>query len=289
MSHDIHESDPADETRGREATRELSTAPADPAFRGRLGAAFASGAIDPESAAEAAPSRARPVDARRPGSRFSRLLAALAATAALVLVGAGAWAFNPGPRWQVAEGQQAHGNVLIDDEPVPADDFASLNDALVEGSKIEWNGDGDLELVSRGQLALAIVPGTQMRLPAPPPRWFTRTSGGRVESGEIRLTSGTRFHGARLTIATPQASVVMTGTTLAVIQEPMGTCVCVLEGSVHVMAGTHDMGMVPGGQRQTVFADGRAPERAEMRPVERVKLAEMRTAMAAALEKPRRD
>ena len=289
MSHDIHESDPADETRGREAARELSAALADPGFRARLEAAFASGAIDPESAAEAAPSRARPVHARRPGSGFGRRLAALAAAAALVLVGAGAWEFNPGPRWQVAEGQQAHGNVLIDGEPVPADDFGSVDDALVAGSTIEWNGDGDLELVSRGQLALAIVPGTRMLLPAPPPRWFARTCDGRVESGEIRLTSGSRFHGARLTIATPQASVVMTGTTLAVIQEPAGTCVCVLEGSVHVMAGTHDMGMVPGGQRQVVFADGRAPERAEMRPIERVKLGEMRTAMAAALEKPSRD
>jgi len=289
MSHDIHESDPADETRGLQAARALPMASADPAFRARLGAAFASGAIDPEhAAAEAAPG-ARPVHARRPGSRFSRRLVALTAAVALVLVGAAAWAFNPGPRWQVAEGQRAHGNVLIDGEPVPADDIASVDDALLPGSTIEWNGDGDLELVSRGQLALAIVPGTRMSLPAPPPRWFARASGGRVDSGEIRLTSGARFHGARLTIATPQASVTMTGTTLAVIQEPMGTCVCVLEGSVHVTAGTQDMGMVPGGQRQVVYADGRAPERAEMRPVERVKLGEMRTAMAPVLEKPRRD
>jgi ferric-dicitrate binding protein FerR (iron transport regulator) len=290
MSHDIHESDPADETRGHEAARALTAgppaAPADPAFRARLGQAFASGALDPESAPGAP---ARSIHARRPGSRFDARLRLLTAAAAALAVVAAAWAFNPGPQWRVAALQQAHGNIVIDGEPVPADDFESVNDALLPGATIEWNGDGDLELVSRGQLALAIMPGTRMRLPAPPPRWFARASAGRVESGEIRLTSGTRFHGARLTIATQEASVLMTGTTLAVIEEPMGTCVCVLEGRVRVMAGTRDMGMVPGGQRQVVFADGRAPERAGMRPIERVKLGEMRAAMAPMLEKPRRD
>ncbi|MEP7028875.1 MAG: hypothetical protein ABI960_09800, partial [Candidatus Eisenbacteria bacterium] len=194
-----------------------------------------------------------------------------------------------GPRWRVAATQAAHGNVLINDEAVPADDFESVNEALVAGATIEWNGAGDLELVSRGQVALGIAPGTRMTLPAPPPRWFARRSEGHLESGEVRLTSGPGFRGARLTISGMQASATMTGTTLAVIQEPMGTCVCVLEGRVHVMAGTHDMGMVPGGQLQQVFADGREPRRAEIRAVERVRLGAMRTAMASVLGAPQAD
>ncbi len=271
-----------DALRAQDAVRALPGVAADPEFRARLGAAFASGAIDPAAATPAE----RPIAARRPGSRLLRLALA---TAALLLVAGFAWVFNPGPRWRVAALQNAHGNVLINDEAIPADDFESINEALVAGATIEWNGSGDLELVSRGQVALGIAPGTRMTLPAPPPRWFGRHSEGRVEAGEVRLTSGTRFHGATLTIATPQASATMTGTTLAVIEEPMGTCVCVLEGTVHVMAGRHDMGMVPAGQLQQVFADGRAPHRGEMRPTERMKLGMMRAAMAPVLEQPRRD
>jgi hypothetical protein len=269
--------------RAEEALRALPAAAPDPSFRARLRDAFASGAID-------APGRAAvPIAARRPAPRLGRLELAFTAAAAALALGAFAWAFNPGPQWRVADLQNAHGNVIVNDEPVPADDIESLNDALVPGATIEWNGDGDLELVSRGQLALGIAPGTTMTLPAPPPRWFARESKGRVAMGTIRLTSGSRFRGARLVIATPEAMVFVTGTTLAVIEEPVGTCVCVLEGKVHVMAGTEDMGMVPAGQRATVFADGSPSVRAAMRPTEQVKLGEMRKAMGPVLEKPRRD
>jgi ferric-dicitrate binding protein FerR (iron transport regulator) len=229
------------------------------------------------------------IGARPPGTRLGPVQLALAGAAAAIALGAFAWALNPGPQWRVADLQDAHGNVMVDDEPIPADDAESLNEALVPGATIEWNGNGDLELVSRGQAALGIAPGTTMTLPAPPPRWFARASNGRVTMGTVRLTTGSRFRGARLTIATPEATVFVTGTTLAVIEEPMGTCVCVLEGKVHVMAGANDMGMVPAGQRQTVFADGSKPVRAEMRPVERGMLGEMRRAMGPVLEKPRRD
>jgi len=214
-----------------------------------------------------------------------RAFFALAGAAAALLAIGVTTVMNAGPRWKVAGAQAAHGNVMINDEPVPADDVASLNEALVPGAVIEWNGNGDLELVSTRELALGIAPGTKMTLPAPPPRWFARTSRGAIETGTIRLASGKRFHGARVTIATPEATVEMTGTMLSVIHEPMGTCVCVFEGAVRVMAGTHDMGMVPAGQRQVVFADGSAPIRAEMRPTERAKLGEMKEGLRAELER----
>jgi len=53
----------------------------------------------------------------------------------------------------------------------------------------------------------------------------------------------------------------------------------VFEGEVRVTAGAHDMGMVPAGHRQVVFADGRTPERAEIRPNENVELGRMRETM----------
>jgi len=223
---------------------------------------------------------ARPTAVRRPAARaWSRGLAALGAAAAVLVVGLAAWSLNPGPRWRPVGNADVDGNVMIDGEPVPAGDLASLEDALAPGATLEWRGHGDLALVSQGQLALAIAPGTRMTLPEPPPRWFGRTTHGRVEEGEIRLTSGPGFHGARVSITTPQATVAMIGTTLAVICEPMGTCVCVFEGEVRVTAGAHDMGMVPAGHRQVVFADGRTPERAEIRPNENVELGRMRETM----------
>ena len=265
------------EQRAQAALEALPRAEPDPAFRARQKEAFVAGAYAAEE---------RPVAARRPGPRTMRraFFALAGAAAALLLIGV-TTVMNAGPRWQVSRVQAAHGNVLVNDEPVPADDVASLNEVLAPGAVIEWNGNGDLELVSQGQLALGIAPGTKMTLPAPPPRWFARSARGSIETGTIRLAAGRRFHGARVTIGTPEATVEMTGTMLSVIHEPSVTCVCVFVGSVRVMAGTHDMGMVPAGQRQTVFADGRAPERAEMRPGERVKLGEMKEGIRAELER----
>ena len=266
-----------DEQKGREALDllALSQEAPDPEFRARTRTSFL----------EAAQAQAvkRPVPVQRPPYR--RAFFALASAAAVLLVVGIAVVMNPGPRWQVASIQNATGNILVDDNPIPADDVRSLNEALVPGSTIEWNGNGDIQLVSRRFLALGITPGTKMTLPAPPPRWFGRTSSGSIESGTVRLTSGPRFHGARVTIVAPQATAEMTGTTLAVIAEPQVTCVCVLEGAVHVRAGAHDMGMVPAGMRATVFGNGDAPIQAEMRPTERLKLRAMKDAVRADLER----
>jgi len=276
----MNEFDPREEEFERRASDALAALPRaepDPSFRARQKDLFVAGAY---------PREEPPVAARRPGPRTMRRAFFALAGAAAVLLAIGVTAvMNAGPRWRVAGAQSAHGNVLVNDEPIPADDVASLNEALAPGAVIEWNGNGDLELVSRRHLALGIAPGTKMTLPAPPPRWFARSSRGSIETGTIRLASGPRFHGARVTIGTPEATVVMTGTMLSVIHEPMGTCVCVFEGAVRVLAGTHDMGMVPAGQRQVVFADGSEPVRAEMRPGERVKLGEMKEGIRAELER----
>ena len=275
----MNELDPRDdEARARRAQDALSALPRaepDAAFRARQKAAFVSPAAEE-----------RPVAARRPDGRgMRRAFRALAAAAAVLLAAGVTAVLNAGPRWRVAGVQAAHGNVMVNDEPVPAGDVASLNALLAPGAVIEWNGNGDLELISKGQMALGIAPGTKMTLPAPPPRWFARSSRGALETVTIRLASGPDFHGARVTITTPEATVEMTGTMLAVIHEPMGTCVCVFEGAVRVLKGAQDLGMVPAGQRQVVFADGSAPVRAEMRPTERARLGTMKEEIRAELER----
>jgi len=70
--------------------------------------------------------------------------------------------------------------------------------------------------------------------------------------------------------------VEVTGTTLAVICEPAGTCVCVFEGVVHVGAKGAAAEAVPGGRRRYVFSDGRPPEVADIRPAEIGKLGSFR-------------
>jgi ferric-dicitrate binding protein FerR (iron transport regulator) len=96
-----------------------------------------------------------------------------------------------------------------------------------------------------------------------------------LATGEIRIATGPDFRGARLTIATPEARVEVTGTTLAVIREPAGTCVCVMQGNVRVGAGSGAMERIEAGRRIYVFNDGRPPERAEMRPTEVAPLGEL--------------
>jgi hypothetical protein len=78
----------------------------------------------------------------------------------------------------------------------------------------------------------------------------------------------------------PVAAVEVAGTTLAVIIEAAGTCVCVFEGKAMVgrlrAGGGADMSPVPGGSRCFVFQDQRPPESREIRAEEAVKLAAFR-------------
>jgi ferric-dicitrate binding protein FerR (iron transport regulator) len=289
----MSEREEEDARRAQEWLRSLRVPPAEPAFRARLRASFADGSLAHEPASAAAPAPARPLAHRRPLFARPRTWLVAAGAAAVLAVYAGI-AFNPGPHWQVASLQNAHGNVLVDDDAIPADDAASLTDALLPGATIEWNGDGDLMLISPGQLALAIAPGTRMTLPPPPPRFFSRVSRGRIEAGRVRITTGPAFHGARAEFRTPEAMAVVTGTTLAVIRDAMATCVCVSEGRVHVMgmAGREgvmpDFGMVPAGERQVVYraVQARAPERTPILPTEKEPLAGLRAAMAARWNEP---
>jgi hypothetical protein len=210
---------------------------------------------------------------------------ALAAAGLAIVLSLGAYVMNAGPRWHVADtGGVPTGNLVVDGEPVPAGDAGSLDDALTSTSHLVWEGDGDLVLHSDGGAVIALTPGTEVTMPAPPPRWFARSTSGRVERGTIRVMTGPRFRGASLTFDTPQAQVEVTGTALAVICEPAVTCVCVFEGTVEVRGPAEQSAMVPAGQRRTLFADGRPTEQADMRPSERMALDRMRREMGSLLE-----
>jgi hypothetical protein len=74
------------------------------------------------------------------------------------------------------------------------------------------------------------------------------------------------------------------GTTFAVICEPTGTCVCVMEGRLKVgTRGGPGPVEVTAGHRRYVFADGRPEESAEMRDTEHAPLGELQQRMREAM------
>jgi ferric-dicitrate binding protein FerR (iron transport regulator) len=278
--HALHE-------RVARAVRALPPEPPAAPYRTQMRARFVAGAVDAPSAVRAAQAAAAQARAPRRGFLGLRPIELGLALAGLAIVAALASSvMNAGPKWRVAPNALASGNVVVDDEPIPVTDVESLDEVLRPDSHVVWDGDGELMLHSPGGAVISILPGTEVQMPAPPPRWFARRTAGRVERGEIRVMTGPRFHGARFSITTPQAQVEITGTTLAVICEPAVTCVCVYEGAVEVrgLAPADAGAMVPAGQRRTLFADGRATEQAEMRPNERVALDRMRQRMHELLD-----
>ena len=251
-----------DEIRARDAVGSLDRPRADAAFRERLKRDFVAGRLGERRVLYP------PVAwHRRPGWRLVP-----AAAAALVVAMALA---NRGPRWTVLA-SAGDGVAVVDQHPVPLGHVEELQRALRPGARLQVPAGSEVELASPGGLVVQVTAGTEFRLPAIPGRWVGRRVAGEVWKGEIRLTTGPAFQGALLRVDTPEASVEVTGTTLAVICEPVGTCVCVYDGVVRVGAKGAEGISVPGGRRRFVFNDARDPELADIRPVELEKLGTFR-------------
>lgn len=262
------------EARARDAVRALPRPVARADFRARLRREFTSGTL--ESAAPA-------VVLRLPWHRTAMAragAAAFAAAAALVI----AFVANRAPEWKL-ESVQGDGLVVVDGTPVPTAHVEDLARRLRPGTFVQLPSGVQLELVSHGEMAVQMTGGTHASVPSLPGRWFARHAAAEVREGEIRVTTGSGFHGARLAIETPEARVQVTGTTFAVICEPAGTCVCVMEGRLMVGARGGSMSPVMGGHRRYVFADGRPEESAEMRPTEHAPLGSLRVRMTPEMQR----
>ena len=264
----------------REAVRALAPPPPDAAFRARLKREFVRGA--PAQTPAAVTSGAADTPARR-AQRFWNRRAPLwvaipvAAAATLAIVSA----LNRGPRWELLSIRGA-GEVVVDGVPVPLADDAGLARRLRPGVRLKLPADGVLEIAARGQLAIQMTPGTDLTLPATAGRWFGRRVRAGVAQGEVRIATGAKFAGARLEVVTPEVLAEVMGTTLAVIREPAGTCVCVLEGHVLVAARDEPAGeRVNPGRLRFVFNDARAPMTSSMRATEEGPLRDFRTRRAA--------
>ena len=264
----------ADMERARETLRALPAAAPRAAFRSRLRQEFVTGAIE-----SAPPPRTLSIPWYRTSmARWGAT--AVAAAAALVVVSV----MNQAPAWKLSD-VRGEGIVVVDGVPIPTQHVEELEQHLKPGVFVQVPDGVELEIASAGELAIEYTAGTEASLPQAPGRWFQRHALAEVRVGELRFTTGSAFHGARLAIETHEARVEATGTTFAVICEPTGTCVCVYEGRVRV--GTRvgvGMAMVEAGRRRYLFTDGRPDENAEMRDTEHAELPRFKARMSGMMK-----
>ncbi len=255
----------------QEVARRLARPAADPMFRASLRAAFVTGTI---------PERHVPPLLRLVRNTRFRVFAGATTIAAAAAVVTALW-LNPGPAWQVL-GTSGAGALVIDGRPVALESYAEIEPLLRAGARITLPADSQLDLALPGIARVQIVGGSEVVLPASPGRWHGRAVVGSLAAGELRITTGPRFHGTRLAIETPETRVVVTGTTLAVFRLPDASCVCVLEGKVSMSGAGAHLETVRAGFRQVVYRDGRAPLVEPIRPMEAMKLEMLRAQAEAA-------
>ena len=287
MTESSHEDLPPEAERARRALRTQEPPRANAAFRERLREEFVWGRLGAteERAAE------RPERSHR-GARpwFRQPLPRLAAFAAAAMLAVFVADFaNRGPAWTILEASGT-GVILVDGDPIPIDQTDLLAERIRPGVEVELPPSGKLEILSARTLLIELTPGTRLTIPPPPPRYFSRNAELWTRAGLLRLTTGPSFRGARLDVHTPDAMTRVTGTTLAVIMEPMGTCVCVLEGEVQVGRGSGGPMMAIGsGRRGYVFRDGSPPITDSIRGKETMELARFRSTRLHILEGEQRN
>ena len=213
-----------------------------------------------------APSERTPAPAPPPPWWSWTVLRWAAAPIGLATLAAALVAVDRGPRWEVLSASGT-GVAIVNDRPIPMNHVDDLNRWIRAGVRVRVPENSYLEIASLGQLAFHLEPGTDLTLPRPPGRWFDRTSSGTLRSGVVRMTSGRRFAGARLTLVTPEAEVEVTGTALAVRREPQGTAVCVLQGTARMRSPNGTMTAVPEGECRSID-DGQAHESAALSATE---------------------
>jgi len=200
--------------------------------------------------------------------RWSYIPLALAMLLAIVLF------LNRGPAWMVLQTDQT-GTLLVDDRVISLSK-GGVSSVLVSGKTVELASAGPMLLASPGHLAMEILPGARVTIPALPGRWFGRTGRGEVAEGSVRILTGPSFKGSELWIGTPEASVLISGSTLSIRRSEKGTRVSVLEGEVRLGRDPSDLELIPEGTSRTVYADGRSPSTRKLATSEKADLTRLR-------------
>ena len=210
--------------------------PASPEAKERARAAFLRGAAVP---------------GREPSTVVSRRIPRLVPLAlAASLMALGFYGLAPTDAWVVLGA--ADGTAVDGSRVSTGDHFTAGRGETASGGYL------DVQLGER--LRVVVSEDTRVRLPAGPGRWLGRTRVMDVQQGEILGTTGRRKLGYVLVVHTPEADARILGTTFAVTRNPLGTCVCLLEGSIDVTCNETGQGIrIPAGQKVQIFEDGQSP------------------------------
>lgn len=256
------------EERTRRALHALPEVKARPEFRARLKRQFTEGSLAPASGF----TLGRRIEAwwRRP-----LLVTGAAVGAVALLLLAFRWG-SPTQNWQVdpaaAEALTRNGSA------------ATKETRFAGGDRIVNQGLTDVVFELPNLVHAQLTPGSTWTLPRRDGFFGLQLArdarySAHVEQGEVRITTMPRFHGSRLFIRTDEAEIEVTGTTLAVIRQPYGTCTCVLEGTVRMSTDDASWVSVSAGERRTRYIDGKEDLVEPILPMETMKLEMFRDAM----------
>jgi len=234
----------AGEQAARDAVRALASPRAGQGFRSRLRHEFTTGRFG------------RHVPGPVPFALWSTRPRVLVPLAAGLLLVAGV-TLNRGPDWRLVAAA-GDGSVTVNGMRFAPDDPA-LASRLGRGGHVRIEGGVTLDVVAPGVAAVTLAPGAELKLSSAPGRWWSRGMRADVVVGDAYFTTGRAFHGAHLDVSTAEVNVRAVGTAFAVLCEPGGTCVCVMEGRVRVdeAGAAHATAVeVPEGMRRIVHDGG---------------------------------
>jgi hypothetical protein len=245
----------------------MPTAKPDPAFKTRLREQFVKESTAPhQDTGSRRSSRADSKRWRRPTRRTEIWVTAsvtlLAASLLLLAV------LRRAPQWTVVR-TDPQVALTIDGQSFAG--TALTQELLVPGARLT-SGDQDVTLRAEREMIWVLTPNTTVTLPRT--RGWRRSSGEiTVHQGELRISTGPDYR-MQLLIETPEAHITVVGTTLAVIRNDQGTCLCVYEGTVQMdhLGNPEPAREVPAGKRWLIQVDGSALPLEDLEPMENMKL-----------------
>lgn len=180
---------------------------------------------------------------------------ALAAAAAIAVI----FFSLPGTTtWQFLDTASAR-TVTVNGVEVPASELVGAE--LHPGTRIRVGSEGDLKLGIPDAVSFVLGPNTEVTVGSSKGLLGSPVLTAVVHQGATWGTTGPDFPAAGFKIETAQADIRITGTTFAVLSNSDTTCVCVLAGTVEVIAkGTGETILVPP-EQQLFVPTGDQPAR----------------------------
>lgn len=148
------------------------------------------------------------------------------AAAAAILIMLFLFGTRPVESWKISD--------VVDADGVQLETGELRVGARQTGGVIVTGPGAEVELVLGESLRVRIIENSRVTLPDAPGRWFERDTKFFVEAGEIYGTSGGTSPGFPVTLATPEAEALLTGTTFAAFRTETHTCFCLFEGGMEI-------------------------------------------------------